>query len=39
MKWFICKMSWHMCIFALENLTVKGLKGQCVDIVYSSEAI
>ena len=26
MVWFVCKMRlWHMCTFASENLTVKGL--------------
>ena len=26
MVWFVCKMFSHMCTFASENLTVKGIK-------------
>ena len=33
MVWFVCKMHlWHMCTFASENLTVKGLTFSTMDI-------
>ena len=37
MVWFVCRMRlWHMCTFASENLTVKGLiKYDTYDLQYS----